>query len=102
MRVFVLGASGTIGTPIVDELTRHGHQVVALARSDTTERTLRSQKADVVRGDLRTPLDWAHIVREVDAVIHVAATFSDDMGEVDRKLLGALIGEADQAGREMR
>ncbi len=102
MRVFVLGASGTIGTPIVDELIRHDHHVVALARSDATERTLRNQKADVVRGDLRTPHEWAHIVREVDAVIHVAATFSDDMGEVDRKLVEALLGEAEQADRTIR
>lgn len=102
MRVFILGASGTIGTPIVDELTRHGHQIVALSRSDATEHALRAQSADVVRGDLRTPQDWAHIIAEVDAVIHVAATFSDDMGDVDRTLVEALLSQAARGGRKIR
>jgi uncharacterized protein YbjT (DUF2867 family) len=36
MRVLVFGGTGSIGGPIVRELIRWGHDVVALARSDAS------------------------------------------------------------------
>ena len=102
MRTFILGATGTIGAPLTDELLRHGHELVALARSDAAERDLTAKGAAVVHGDLRNPHEWAHILREVDAVIHVAATFTEDMGAVDSGLLDALLAEVERAPRPIR
>ena len=52
MHVFVTGATGWIGTAVVDELLSAGHEVTGLARSDTGALTLAKKGARVRRGDL--------------------------------------------------
>ncbi|ETN39889.1 uncharacterized protein HMPREF1541_06115 [Cyphellophora europaea CBS 101466] len=52
MKVFVTGAAGFIGRASVEELLKHGHTVLALARSDSSAETLRKLGAEVHRGDL--------------------------------------------------
>ncbi len=102
MRVFVLGATGAIGHSIVPELITHGHEIVALARSDASEAKLAAKNISVIRGDLRAPMAWCKIIHDVDAIIHVAGTFSDDEGDVDHHLVLVLIAEAKRAERKIR
>ena len=52
MHVFVTGGSGTIGSAVVAELLGNGHTVLALARSDSSERSLKEAGAEVLRGGL--------------------------------------------------
>ncbi|MFF5083409.1 SDR family oxidoreductase [Actinoplanes sp. NPDC000266] len=52
MLVFITGGTGTIGSAVVAELLGHGHTVLALARSDSSERILRAAGTEVLRGDL--------------------------------------------------
>ncbi len=102
MRVFVLGASGLIGTAITDELLAHGHTVAALARSGASAGRLQKKGAEIVPGDLRNPEAWASVVADVDTIIHVAATFTDDMGAVDRQVIQALIDAAQTCPKPVR
>lgn len=91
MRVLVLGATGYIGFPIVQELLSAGHDVVALVRSDKGSERLGSIGAETVRGDIQSPQPWLPVLGGVDAVVHAAATFTDDMGAVDRHLVETII-----------
>jgi nucleoside-diphosphate-sugar epimerase len=52
MHVFVTGGTGTIGSAVVAELLGNGHTVLALARSDSSEQTLKSAGAEVLRGEI--------------------------------------------------
>lgn len=51
MKVFVAGASGALGVPLVKELLRQGHQVTAMGRSASSAQKLKSVGADVAQVD---------------------------------------------------
>ena len=49
MRVFVAGASGAIGRPLIAELVRRGHEVTGMTRSESGARDLADMGAAVAR-----------------------------------------------------
>ena len=48
MRVFVAGAAGAIGRPLVPMLVRSGHDVVGMTRSSSKADAIRDLGADAV------------------------------------------------------
>ena len=52
MKTFVTGGSGFVGRELIRALVSEGHEVVALARSERSERAVTDAGARSARGDL--------------------------------------------------
>jgi nucleoside-diphosphate-sugar epimerase len=97
MKVFVTGATGFVGTAVVQELLANGHQVLGLARSEESVNKLISAGAEAHRGDLNDFESLKAGAGNCDAVIHLGFvhdfTRFEEMCKLDGQVIEA-IGEA--------
>jgi nucleoside-diphosphate-sugar epimerase len=72
MRVFITGATGFIGTALIEELLGRGHEVSGMARSEIGAKYLAGKGAKVHRGSLEDLNSLREGAKDTDAVIHLA------------------------------
>jgi nucleoside-diphosphate-sugar epimerase len=94
MRVFVTGATGFIGSALVKDLIKAGHQVLGLCRSEEKAAALTAAGAEVYRGSVEDSDVLKRGAAQSDGVIHLA--FNHDFSkfaancEDDRRVIKAL------------
>lgn len=94
MRIFLTGATGFIGSTIIQELLKADHQVIGLTRSDEGAHALSSIGVEPHRGTLEEPQSLRDGAAKADAIIHTAFdhNFSNFVAncEKDSRVIAAL------------
>ena len=73
----VTGATGLLGSHIVEQLVKRGRRVRALVRPSANVSFLQSQGIELVEGDLTDPASLNKACQGVDLVYHAAAQVGD-------------------------
>ena len=86
MRVFVIGATGYVGSAVADALHGSGHRVSGLARSRESADELGHRGYTAYPGDMKDSGTLCRAIRDSGsgAVVHAATTGDTDAEEADR------------------
>ena len=95
MRIFITGATGYVGSAVLDAFARAGHRVTALVRhsSASSDAPLRPGVEPVV-GDLSNPASYVVAAASCDTLVHAAFESSPRAASVDRVAVEALMDVA--------
>jgi 2-alkyl-3-oxoalkanoate reductase len=92
MKILITGASGFLGKYVVAEAIRRGHQVRAVIRPSTDEKSLpwyNHPSVELSRLDLRRKNGITDALQNIDGVIHLAAAKE---GDFYTRFAGTVIG----------
>ena len=84
-KAFVTGATGFIGSHLVDELLKKNYEIKCLVRKSSSTRWLDGKSVELINGDLFSHETIEKVIREVDYVYHVGGvTFAKRKEEFHR------------------
>ena len=94
MHIFLTGATGYVGSAVLDALLRGTHDVTALVRDPEKAERLSLRGVHPVVGDLTVPKSYAQAAESCDAIVHTAYESSKGGPNVDRQAIDALLAAA--------
>ncbi len=95
MRIFLTGATGYIGGPVLDALVRGGHDVTALVRDNEKARRVKARGGHPVIGNLADPEPFRGSADAQDGYVHAAFDFASGKGPaIERAALETIIAAA--------
>jgi nucleoside-diphosphate-sugar epimerase len=100
MLIFLTGATGYVGSAVLDAMVRAGHQVTALVRDPEKAERISLRGVTAVVGELSKEKSYAAKAAECDVIIHTAFEPSKRGQKVDRQAIDHLLGVAARRASE--
>ena len=92
--ILIVGPSGAVGLPLIQELLRKNAEVRALSSSDASAAYLSDLGvADVVRGDFRNTDDVKRAMSGVGNVCLIPPRFQEDELDIGKRVVDAAVAE---------
>ncbi|WEU40438.1 MAG: NAD-dependent epimerase/dehydratase family protein [Candidatus Odinarchaeum yellowstonii] len=76
MKVLVTGATGFLGSHLVEVLADKGYKIAAMVRETSNTELIKDLVYELRYGDLGAPENLPKAVKDVDAIIHLAAYYT--------------------------
>jgi nucleoside-diphosphate-sugar epimerase len=94
MRIFLTGATGYVGSAVLEALLRGGHDVTTLVRDPAKAEQMALRGVRSVVGDLAKPVTYVQAAEAAESIIHTAYETSKRGPQVDRLAIDTLLGAA--------
>lgn len=94
MRIFLTGATGYIGSAVLEAAVRAGHHVTALVRDPEKAEHVALRGVTPIIGELTKPDSYAAAAEQSDAIVHAAFEHSKRGADVDRFAIDTLSAAA--------
>ena len=99
MKVVLTGATGFIGSHVLADLYKHGHEVTALVRDDAQADAVAARGATPAVVDLYDRPTVARLLGNADAAIHTASPGDATSANLDSTVVDAVIDAFDGTGK---
>ena len=94
MQIFLTGATGYIGSSVLEALMRAGHDVTALVRDPEKAELISRRGVRPVVGDLAKPASYSSAAEQSDVIVHTALDGSTRGQKIDRQAIDTLLAVA--------
>lgn len=97
MKVLVLGASGFVGLPAAQALSRAGHEVYGQTRSEAKAKQLSADEIIPIVGEVTNPAPWLYLIGTLDVIIDAVGGTADI-----RSISASLLSSISTAAKDLR
>jgi nucleoside-diphosphate-sugar epimerase len=94
MHIFLTGATGYIGSTVLDAFLRAGHEVDALVREPAKAEYLERRGVHAIVGELGNSAAYAAVAEQAEVIVHTALDPSVRRDKMDRHAVETLLASA--------